>query len=49
MSNDPARCLDFGKATDRLTGDFELDGDDTSKFLSKKVASERTKTKDSVG
>ena len=34
ISNEPARRLDFGKATVRLTGDFELDGDDTSDFLS---------------
>ena len=36
MSNEPSRCLDFGKTTCSVTGDLELDGDGTSKSLLRK-------------
>ena len=45
MSNEPARGPDFDKAAGGLTGDFELDGDPISKFLSKKWRGNERKQK----
>ena len=48
LSNEPSRCLDFGKTTGRVTDDLELDGDDTSKSLSRKRGANERKRKPNV-